>query len=69
MSYSISRNQTQELFANYIQCSGLSSEVDSERRGKSQCLEHLVCLYANPVATIPYTNVPVANAEKNVISM
>ena len=65
----ISRNQTQELFANYIQCSGLSSELDSERRGKSQCLEHLVCLYANPVATIPYTNIPVDKAEKDVISM
>jgi len=63
------KNQTQELFANYIQCSGLSSEVDSDRHGKSQCLEHLVCLYANPVATIPYTNVPVDKAEKDVISI
>lgn len=62
------RNQTQELFANYIQCSGLSSEVGT-RHLKNQCLEHLVCLYANPYAMVPFTNQPVHKAEKDVISV
>jgi len=62
------RNQTQELFANYIQCSGLSSGVDT-KNNINQCLEHLVCLYANPHATVPFTNQPVEKAEKDVISI
>lgn len=58
------RNQTQELFANYIECSGLSGGKPSD-----QCLEYLVCLYANPHANIPFYNKPIAEAEKDVISI
>ena len=64
-----SRNQTQQMFANYIQCSGLSSSEKDSTNDENHCLEYLVCLYANPYATIPITNKKVEKAEKDVISM
>ena len=63
------RNQTQQMFANYIQCSGLSSSEKDSTNDENHCLEYLVCLYANPHATIPFTNKKVEKAEKDVISM
>ena len=64
----IFRNQTEELFANYIKCSGISSSGNEKNSG-SQCLEYLVCLYANPQATLPVSNQPIDKAEKDVISV
>ena len=71
------RNQTEQLFANYIECSGLGSSTStssdynkqSNQDTQQQCLEHLVCMYANPYATVPFINQPIAKAEKDVISM
>ena len=54
-------NSNEELFANYVSCSGLAIN--------SQCLEHLSCIYTNPKARIPATNTVVSEAEKQVIAM
>jgi len=56
------QDQTEELLANYVDCSGLAAN--------SQCLEHLVCLYSNPLASSAAANhQPVTDAEKDVIAI
>ena len=55
-------DQSQQLLANYVDCSGLAHQ--------SQCLEHLVCLYSNPQATsVAHDQYAVTRAEKDVIAM
>ena len=53
------KEQSEQMLANYVDCSGLAMN--------SQCLEHLVCLYSNPLA---YNGgLPITSTEKDVIAM